>query len=134
LGGAPRLQTRDHRLSAGGGGGPQERDVHRDRRVRIRAAFRRGGRPTARPQFFPLLRPPPAYVVCVGVCFGRAARGRRHAALTTRTFASIPIGRAGRAASTSTSLPPRFELLTFQAGSWSHARTSGRSIATATRP
>ena len=78
LDGAPRLQARGHGSAAGRRGRHQERDVHRRRRLRLRADARRSRR--ASPGAHLAVRPggAPAHVVRVGLRLAGAARGRRN--------------------------------------------------------
>ena len=74
---APRLQARDDRLSAGRRGGPEERDVHGHRRLRLRAAVGRGRRAPAGADLAVRSGRAAAHLVRVGARLARAARGRR---------------------------------------------------------
>ena len=126
LGRAARLQGGDEGGLAGGGGGPQVRDLHRARRERLRAVRRRARRPPADPDLPLRLLGAPSHQLRPGrrraPGGGRRRRGDRRRA----TSASTPTAPRAPAASTSTRPTPPCGSPTSRPGSLSSARTSAR--------
>ena len=131
--GAARLQARGDRLPARRRSRHQERDVHAQRRLRLRPDVGRSRRAPAGAHLAVRSGGAPPHVVRLGASSGRSCPRTSTSRSTRRTCASTPTARAAPAASTSTSPTPPSASRTCRPASSCRARTSGRSTRTARR-
>ena len=133
LGRVARLQDRDARGDAGGGGRAEERHVHADRRQRLRDHAGREGRPPAGAALAVRLGPPPAHRASPRSRWRRWSTTTSTSRSTRTTCGSTRTAPRARAASTSTRPTRPCGSPTSPPGSSCSARTSARSCRTRPR-